>query len=177
MSNTMTAFLALGIVGGLGFILIITAILIKTCSRRKISKCTECTEGKIVGYRYPGEGMVKPVVEYVVYDKTLCCDKTYRTTKKYNGFKITRYAALMEPSISEDEKGYLHIKMGPIANIKKIANEKWPMGSTVKVYYSANNPNVNYVDRPISNRFLFIMFLFAGILCIVWGLFLFFVIR
>ena len=171
MSNSIVAFLALGIIGGLGLVFVGISILIRVSDHTKIFKCTEMVEGKIVKHSFPGDSRVKPVVEYIVNGKW------YRTVKKYNGFKKVRYPLPVKSDIWEDEKGYLCVKIGPAVNTKKLANEMWPIGSTVKVFYSASNPKINYVDRPIYNRFLTNVFMLSGIFLMCLGCVMFIIIR
>lgn len=171
MSNSIIAFLALGIIGGLGIVFVGIAFFIRVKFHNKISKCTELAEGTIVKHKFPGDSRVIPVVEYTVNNKV------YRTEKKYNGYKKVRYPLPMKSDFWEDEKGYLCVKIGPAVNIKKIANEMWPIGSSVKVFYSSSNPKINYVDRPIHNGFLTNVFMISGILLMSLGYVMFIIIK
>ena len=171
MSNNIVAFLALGIIGGLGLIFVIIALGIKWSSYSNISKCTKMVEGEIIKHRFSGDSRVKPIIEYIVNGKR------YHTVKKYNGFKKVRCPLPMKADFWEDEKSYLCVKVGPVLNIKKIANEMFPIGSKVKVFYSANNPKINYVDRPIYNRFLINVFMISGVLLMCLGFVMFLIIK
>lgn len=171
MSNSFIAMLELGIISGLGIIFVGVALFIKVTSNNKILRCTELTEGIIIKHRFPGDSRVIPVVEYIVNDKV------YHTEKKYNGYKKVRYPLPMQSDFWEDEKGYLCVKIGLAANIRKIANDMWPIGSTVKVFYSPNNPKNNYVDRPIHNELVRTIFLISGIVLMVLGYVLFMIIK
>ena len=53
-----------------------------------------------------------------------------------------------------------------MVNIRKLMNEMWPIGDTVKVFYSPDNPKINYVDRPVYNRFMVTTFMVIGIFLI-----------
>lgn len=171
MSNSIIAILELGIIGGLGIIFLVIALFIKTSSKNKISQCNKLTEGIIVKHKYPGDSRVIPIVEYTVDGKV------YRTEKKYNGFKKVRYPLPMKSDFWEDENGYLCVKIGLAVNIRKIANNVWPIGSTVKVFYSPSNPKINYVDRPINNGLLINIFLISGVALTVLGFVLFLIIK
>ena len=171
MSNNIVAFLALGIIGGLGLVFVGISFLVKISTRSKISKCTEVVNGQIVKHSFPGDSRIRPVVEYIVNGKK------YRTVKKYNGFRKIRHPLPVKDKIWEDKNGYLYVKNGPAVNTKKLANEMWPIGSTMKVFYFANNPKINYVDRPIYNRFLINVFMFSGIGLIGLGCIMYIFIR
>lgn len=171
MSNSIAAILSIGILGGLGLVFLVISILIRMNDQSRVTKCTEMVEGKIVKHSFPGDSRVKPVVEYVVNDRK------YRTIKKYAGFKKVRYPLPVQSDIWENEKGYLCVKIAPAVNVRKMANEMWPIGSTAKVFYAAGNPKINYVDRPIYNSFLVNMFMLAGIFLICLGCVMFIIIR
>ena len=171
MSNNIIAILALGILGGLGVAFVGIAIGVRMSSYSKISKCTKLVIGKIIKHKYPGDSRVIPIVEYVVDDKV------YHTEKKYNGLKKIRYPLPTKSDFWEDEKGNLCVKIGPVVNIRKIANEMWPIGSSVNVFYSEHNPKINYVDRPIHNLLLTNVFMLTGVLLVGLGCLMFILIK
>lgn len=49
--------------------------------------------------------------------------------------------------IHEDEKGWLHVKTGAIANLRQLAEQLWPINSKMAVYYNPNNPKKCYVGE------------------------------
>ena len=159
MSDFIIAFLIVASVGGLGFMLIIFSIS-EWIYYAKIPKCIEITEGKIIKHRCLGEGEIRPIIEYTVNGKV------YRTTKRYAGLNEIRRPGITESKIWEDERGYLCIRGGLIVNVRKLMNEMWPIGDTVKVFYSPDNPKINYVDRPVYNRFMVTIFIVIGIFLI-----------
>lgn len=171
MLDDMIAMQALGILGGLGVIFIVAAIAVKINSQRKISKCSEQTVGNVIKHRFPGDGRIVPVIEFETNGRI------YRTEKKFNGCKKVRHPLPMKPDAWEDDKGYFCIVMGTIANMKKTAENLWPIGSPAQVFYSPKDPEINYVDRPIQNGFLKNTFLFSGIGLILVGIMMFFIIK
>ena len=45
----------------------------------------------------------------------------------------------MKSEVYEDEKGWLHVKTGAIANLRQFAEQLWPINSKMTVYYNPNN--------------------------------------
>ncbi len=152
-----------------GVLLILAAIFIHFNTRRKNASCTECVQGFIVEHRYPGGGRVKPMVRFTVDGKN------YMTYKKYNGVVTVRTSFRRESEYRENDKGYLHIKTGPVNNVREQAQKMWTLGDPVKVYYNPYNPKINFVDRPINNSFMTIMSFLSGLFMIILGLFCAFV--
>ena len=46
----------------------------------------------------------------------------------------------MKSEVYEDEKGWLHVNNGAIANLRQFAEQLWPINSKMTVYYNPNNP-------------------------------------
>ena len=61
MTQQPIALLELALVGGLGAILFITGILIKTLTDRKNSRCTSKTVGKVIRHSFKGMGRRKGI--------------------------------------------------------------------------------------------------------------------
>ena len=54
----------------------------------------------------------------------------------------------MKSEVYEDEKGWLHVKTGAIANLRQFAEQLWPINSKMTVYYNPNNPkSVMLIDQ------------------------------
>ena len=117
------AWIQLLVDGGIGLVLIISGILMNMISKKHNKQCTKRVEGKVISYSFPGESRMYPIVEYVVDGIT------YKTKKKYKGFKSIKASGIPLPVKSnayEDEKGYLHIKSGAIVNVRQMAEKLWP---------------------------------------------------
>ncbi len=74
----------------------------------------------------------------------------------------------------EDEKGWLRIKVGTVANLRQIAEQLWAIDSKTTVYYNPNNPKKCYVDRQISGSFTSIMFVLVSMVIIILSILVFF---
>ena len=174
MSESQIAYLALASVGGLGALLVIAGVVAKALMKRANDACTATTMGVVVEHRFAGDGRMCPVVQYSV-DGT-----RYRTKKKFRGVKYVHVAGLpipMRPEAYEDEKGWLHVKTGPVANMRDLAERLWPINSGMVVHYDPTNPRRNYVGRPLAARFEFTMSIVMGLAVMAIGVLVFFLMQ
>ena len=170
MTQQQIALLELALVGGLGAILFITAILIKVLTDRKNSRCTSKTVGKVIRHSFMGDGRIAPVVEYEAGGERYTC------RKRFNGIIKVHSTRLDEPEAWEDEKGYLHVRTGIIANMRQLAQTLWPVGAEMEVYYDPDDPGKCYVNAPVDNAVLGRVFLITGAGIAVLGILLYFLI-
>ena len=164
MTEIQIAWLELMTVGGLGVILVLLGVTFNIIVKRQNQLCTKQTDGIVKQYGFPGNGRVYPIVEYFV--NGTC----YKTKKIFCGIKTTQISGVPVPvksEVYEDEKGWLHVKTGSIANLRQLAEQLWPINSKMTVYYNPNNPKKCYVDRPISKSFTSMMFIIMGIVTIL----------
>ena len=170
MTQQPIALLELALVGGLGAILFITGILIKVLTDRKNSRCTSKTVGKVIQYSFMGDGRAAPVVEYEAGGEKHICRKSFNGIIKVHGTRLD------EPEAWEDEKGYLHIQTGIIANMRQLALTLWPIGTEMEVHYDPDGPGNSYVGAPDNNAVLCRVYLFAGAGIAALGVLLYFLI-
>lgn len=175
MTEIQIAWLELIMCGGIGVILALSGVIIDIVAKRKNKACTKQVEGIVIRHRFLGEGKMYPIVEYFV-DETC-----YKTRKRFRGvktLKISGFPAIpMQPNAYEDEKGWLHVKRGSFVNMRNLAEQLWPIGSKMTVYYNPNNPKTSYVERPITKSFTSIMFVIMGIAVVLLSVALFFLIQ
>ena len=174
MTELQIAYLELAIAGGIGALLVIAGIVARALAKRANDSCTARTTGTVVNHRFAGEGRLYPIVRYEV------SGKSYQMRKKYNGVKFVQVAGLpvpMQPEAHEDEKGWLHVKLGPMANVRDLAEQLWPIGSGMTVYYDPAKPQRGYVDRPVSSSFACTMFIVGGLATIAMGVLVFFLVQ
>ena len=166
MSKIQIAWLEWMTVGGIGGVLILAGTAIHLVKKGKNKSCTQQTKGCVVRYGFPGDGRMYPIVEYAVDGTCYRARKEFRgiITKKQSGFPVG-----VQAKAYEDEKGWLHIQRGGIANLRLLAETVWPMGSQMTVYYDPNDPKRSYVDRPISGGFVSMMFVIMGAAAIALG--------
>ena len=174
MTEIQIAWLELMTVGGLGVILVLLGVTFNIIVKRQNQLCTKQTDGIVKQYGFPGNGRVYPIVEYFV--NGTC----YKTKKIFCGIKTTQISGVPVPvksEVYEDEKGWLHVKTGSIANLRQLVEQLWPINSKMTVYYNPNNPKKCYVDRPISKSFTSMMFIIMGIVTILLSVLVFFLMQ
>ena len=130
MAEIQIAWLELMTVGGLGVILVLLGVIFNIIVKRQNKLCTKKTDGIVKQYGFPGNGRVYPIVEYFV--NGTC----YKAKKKFRGIITTQLSGVpvpMKSEVYEDEKGWLHVKTGAIANLRQFAEQLWPINSKMTV--------------------------------------------
>ena len=175
MTDPQIAQLSLAALGGVGAIIVIAGIVARILMRRANDSCTARTTGTIVRHRFNGEGVMYPIVQYAVDGKR------YQTKKRFRGVKTSQVSGLSAPMRSEayeDERGWLHVKSGPVASMGDLAEQLlWPLGSEVTVHYDPAKPQRSYVDRPLSSTFACTMCTIMGLAIIAMGALVFFLMQ
>ncbi len=174
MSKIQIAWLGFLLVGGVGVLFIFSGVMITIVTKKQMKQCTKKIEGAVVQYQFPGGGSMNPIVEYVVDGNRYIAKKKFRgiLTKRISGLSVH-----VASGVYEDEKGWLHVKTGSIANLRQLAEQLWPINSKMTVYYNPNNPKKCYVDRPISKSFTSMMFIIMGIVTILLSVLVFFLMQ
>ena len=132
MAEIQIAWLELMTVGGLGVILVLLGVTFNIIVKRQNKLCTKKTDGIVKQYGFPGNGRVYPIVEYFV--NGTC----YKAKKKFRGIITTQLSGVpvpMKSEVYEDEKGWLHVKTGAIANLRQFAEQLWPINSKMTVFF------------------------------------------
>lgn len=166
MDNQSVGLLIMFLMSLTGLFLILGGLIIRTIPTGKAKKCVVKTSGHVVDYYYNGEMRVGPIVEFSNEN-----GKTYRTKKKFEGYKQIKKYPVGQKAIWEDEKGWLHTRGGAINPWRNLAEEYWPIGSEMTVYFDPADPmKHNYVERPVKNAWLARVFSITGILIIAIGI-------
>lgn len=172
MTTSQIALLELLVLGGIGAILVIIGAVRKKTITNQYMSCTYVASGHVVDYYCKGDMRVGPIVEF--FDEA---GQGYKTKKKFRGYKNIVRVPSTETSLWEDEKGYLHTRRGAIGMWRACAEELWPIGSEMKVFYDPRDPmKNNYVDRQLKDDASVIFFL-AGTAIILLGIIMSFVIQ
>lgn len=166
MTEQAIAWLAYVVMLALGLVMIAVGRWIPKRTERRNESCTDQTVGVVVRHVFRGEGRMFPVVQFSVGGKH------YEARKRFEYVKRVRFSRLRgvarHPNAYETPDGKLYLRIGTIIRYRKVAEELWPIGSEMTVYFNPENPSINYVDRPIRNYFLSRMFFFAGgVMCAV----------
>lgn len=170
METKHIMLIVLLVIGGGVFL---SGFMIKIITNKRNESCSQKVVGKVVQHKFQGDGRMFPLVEFEVDGRT------YLTKKKFNAIKslnVKGSPILMEADAYEDEKGNLCVKTGPIANYHNLAEKLWPIGKEMTVFYNPQNPEINYVERPIRNSFLTIFLGIFGAFIILLEFVLFFLI-
>lgn len=174
MSKIQIAWLGFLLVGGMGVLFIFSGVMITIVTKKQMKQCTKKVEGTVVQYRFPGGGSMNPIVEYVVDGNY------YKAKKKFRGILTKRISGLsvhVQSGAYEDEKGWLHLKIGSVANLRQLAEQLWPIGSKMSVYYNPNHPKRCYVDRPVLGSAVSAVFIVTGLIMLILSVLLFVLIQ
>lgn len=171
MEQQSIAWLVLGIMTVQGLLFIASALWVAERTKRRNESCTAQTTGRVVRHAFRGEGRMFPIVEFTA------AGQQYESRKRFEYIKLVRFGGLngllIHPNASETPDGKLYLRLGAFVNYRALAEELWPIGSQMAVYFNPENPRINYADRPIRNRFLQRVFLSAGVLLIATDIVLF----
>lgn len=170
--ESRTALLALLLMGGIGLLLIMTGGILVFLQKRKTKACTSETMGYVVDHRFPGSGRMYPLVEYQA------AGHLYRAARRFRGYitisRTTQKHMEFGRRAYVSEKDYLHVVLGRVANVRAMAEDLWPIGSSMTVYYDPDRPSRAYVEKmPEKAPAISVVFLWAGIGVILCGTLLF----
>ncbi len=136
--------------GSIGLALIIAGLAIDIAQKSKVKKCTGSVTGHVIRHSFPGEGRMFPVVEYQAGGKT------YTVKRKFRG--IVTKKKIAPGKIHEDkgafvsEEDVLHVPMSAVTNLRAMAEELWPVGSEMLVYYNPAKPKQAYAEKLPEHR-------------------------
>lgn len=145
MEQGEKAILCLIIVGTIGLLLLILGFLFLMMQKRKGAGCASSVIGNVVKHCFPGEGRMFPVVQYQVEGQI------YTVKRRYRGIitktRVSPKKIYEEKGVYVTEKDYLFIPMSAITNLKAKAQELWPIGSEMLVYYNPLSPKQAYAEK------------------------------
>lgn len=174
MTEIQIAWLELMTMGTVGAVLALSGVIVAMIAKKRTRSCTRKVEGTVKNHGFPGGGRMYPIVEYHVNGIR------YRAKKKFNGVRTRRISGFpipMKEGAHEDEKGWLHVTLGPIVNLRQLAEELWPIGSRMMVYYDPDDPKCSYVDRPIARSIVPAALVLAGAAVASLGVLVFLLMR
>lgn len=141
MREEMIFLLPIILIDVIGLIITTIGFLILFLEKRKMKNCIAVTEGKVVKYRFI-DGIPFPIVEYNVGGRK------YKERKHYKGsVTVTSGIFNTEAIAYVDDNDVLHIRRGAFSNLRKVAQELYPMGTYLKVFYNPQKPKQCYVDE------------------------------
>ena len=152
----------------------LVGLMIVWIKKRKAGLCTERTKGVYIKYRYNGNGVFFPIVEYTVGEKN------YSVRRRFRGIKtksVTGLPNTITADAWEDEKGWLNVKRGSFVSYKALAEKLWPIGSEATVFYDPKKPGRSFVERPVTVSFTSILCMCMGAGYFALGILLYFLLR
>lgn len=145
MSDAKIALIEILLVGGVGLAMTLAGLLLWICRRRKVKRCSEKTAGHVVKHIFRGGSIMLPVVEY------RAGGKRYNTVRRFNGIitkqKISPSNFYKDSGAYVSEKDYLVIPMGAVTDMKRMADELWPIGSKMDVWYDPEKPQTALAEK------------------------------
>ncbi|MBM6613396.1 DUF3592 domain-containing protein [Desemzia sp. RIT804] len=163
MENESIGLLMLGIFWGIGFLLLVIGLIVKSSKENMLDRCTKKTTGEVVGFSAYGKGIYLPIVQYEVRGSSYKGKLIYRWT-------VSRSSTLTKNSeVTSDIFGHtLSVKRNSILSTNPIASVL-PIGTALDVYYNAAKPQENYIQRRPKSLVPDI-FIWTGIIFIVLGI-------
>lgn len=142
MEDKQIGLLMFGILGGLGFILLLIGIFLKRRKENRLDRCTRKTTGEVIGFTIPGNGAALPIVQYEVGDSSYKGKLIYRWT-------VIKRSTLTKKTeiLSDDIFGHtLSIKTNSRLSTNAL-DSVLPKGTVLDVYYNPRQPKENYIQR------------------------------
>ena len=171
MSNGQVILLEIFLVGGVGLLLVVAGVFIRIFERKKSRKCSASVVGQVIDYKYNGDGGVFPVVSYKVDGNSYTVIRHFRgvITKT----KITPTKFQQDSGAYISRKDYLVVPRSAITSFRKMAEELWPIGSDMVVYYNPDSPKCAYAEKlPSAMSFVSIMFIGFGVFSLFFSFFI-----
>lgn len=145
VTDIQIAVLEIAMVGGTGLIIGIIGIAVWFAQKRKTARCTEKTEGQVIRHRFRGGGRMEPVIGY------RADGREYETVRTFRGVltktKVTPRNVYADQGAYVSEKDWLVVPMSAVTNLKKMAEDLWPTGSQMTVWYDPARPEKAFAQK------------------------------
>lgn len=169
MTDIQIAVLEIATVGGTGFLIAIIGIIVWVVQKRKAGRCTEKTMGQVVRHMFRGGGRMAPVVEY------RADGKVYETVRTFRGIitktKVTPRNVYSDQGAYVSKNDWLVIPMSAATNLKKMAEDLWPSGSRMAVWYDPDKPDKAFAQKkPDRAPAVSVIFIAAGVFMMLLSL-------
>lgn len=145
MTNEQIALLEFCLVGGTGLLLLLLGVILNVLQKRKIRRCSRRTTGHVAEYHFHGEGRVCPAVEFCA------AGQTFRILRRFRGYVTTKKVSpghlCSDSGAFVSDRDYLHVPMSAVTDLRKMAEELWPIGSEMAVYYDPEDPKRAFAEK------------------------------
>ena len=158
-----------------GILLIILSIVFFLKEKRLKKNCTSMVKGNVIKYKYFGSNnarSISPVVEYTVDGKKYNAYRHYKKIVSKNKYVLNKNKMLGENDNFSilDDTFYINT-VGFYHNYRVLAEEKWPLGTELPVFYNPKNPKQGFVEKVVTiNKTVGIVFLCTGVGLIILSL-------
>ncbi|NEG96596.1 hypothetical protein CS006_01210 [Bifidobacterium primatium] len=168
MENWWFAPLIIGITVIPSMGLIIAGVVVEALHRRKANRCTAVTNGTVIGYRFLGGVNMKPVIGYRVNGRD------YRVARQFRAYagveKNVPWDPYNDSGAYVSDNDVLHVPTRMVTNLRAMAQQLWPLGSPMPVYYDPADPSkafAHHVNKRMSMVAIVLCATGAGTLAIL----------
>ena len=133
-----------------GVLLVILSILFFLKEKRLKKNCISVAKGNVIKYKYLGSNnarSISPVVEYTVGGKKYNAYRHYKKIISKNKYVLNNDES--DNFYILDDTFYINT-MGVYHNYRLLAEEKWPLGTELPVFYNPKNPKQGFVEKVIT---------------------------
>lgn len=161
MSKLEVGYLAVEIIAAVAVCLFVVAIILVLRQYRRKARCTAATVGTVVKHVFAVKPF-HPIVAYVVDGQE------YTVHRRYRGMVWTQNSlrAAREPVSHSgawiSKRGYIHVQKSIVTDYSSMAQELWPLGSEMEVFYDPADPTCAFAEEfptkvPMASLLLCIM--------------------
>ena len=160
-----------------GVLLVILSILFFLKEKRLKKNCISMAKGNVIKYKYLGSNnarSISPVVEYTVDGKKYNAYRHYKKIISKNKYVLNNDES--DNFYILDDTFYINT-IGVYHNYRLLAEEKWPLGTELPVFYNEDfmkmkqndgynpkNPKQGFVEKVVTiNKTVGIVLLCAGV--------------
>lgn len=147
MNTQMISSICIALVG---ILLIILSILFFIKEKKLKKNCTSMVKGNVIKYKYLGSNnarSISPVVEYTVDGKKYNAYRHYKKIVSKNKYVLNNDES--DNFYILDDTFYINT-IGVYHNYRLLAEEKWPIGTELPVFYNSKNPKQGFVEKVVT---------------------------
>ena len=165
MNTQMISSICIALVGVL---LIALSMLFFLKEKRLKKNCTSEIKGNVINYKYLGSNnarSIAPVVEYTVDGKKYKAYRHYKKIVSNNKYVLNKNKMLGENDSFYilDDTFYINT-VGFYHSYRSLAEEKWPLGTELPVFYNPKDPKQGFVEKVVTiNKTVGIVLLCTGV--------------
>lgn len=162
-------------IGIVGIVFIILSVPFFLKQKRLEKNCSNKITGKVIKYKFLGSNnarSISPVVKYTIDGKDYTAYRHYKKIVSTN-----KYVPNVNEMLGQNDSFYIlddifYINtIGVYHNYRLLAEEKWPIGTELPVFYNSKNPKQGFVEKVVTiNKTVGIVLLCTGVGLIILSL-------